>query len=133
MGRIAPQQHYQLTPPVLPQRLRTRKEQDPQQFEILFNIIDEEVSRNDHNHSKSCTKGLLWLKRCAAALQNWRPGNHSHQHTLTVFFMQQACFNNLKQQPLAQAHNKALTHTPAHPHPPTHPVCLPAHTGPWSS
>jgi hypothetical protein len=45
------------------QRLRTRKEKDPQQFEVLFNIIDEEVSRNDHNHSKSCTKGLLWLKR----------------------------------------------------------------------
>lgn len=45
------------------ERLRTRKEQDPQQFEVLFNIIDEEVSRNDHAHSKSCTKGLLWLKR----------------------------------------------------------------------
>lgn len=37
--------------------------QDPQQFEVLFNIIDEEVSRNDHTHGKSCTKGLLWLKR----------------------------------------------------------------------
>lgn len=43
--------------------MRTRKAQDPDQFAILFNIIDEEVSRNDHNHSKSCTKGLLWLKR----------------------------------------------------------------------
>lgn len=37
---------------------------NPVQFELLFEIINEEVGRNDHNHSKSCTKGLLWLKRC---------------------------------------------------------------------
>jgi hypothetical protein len=52
------------------QRLRSRKEKDPQQFEVLFNIIDEEVSRNDHNHGKSCTKGLLWLKRWAQQAQH---------------------------------------------------------------
>jgi hypothetical protein len=35
----------------------------PVQFELLFSIIDEEVGRNDNDHGKSCTKGLLWLKR----------------------------------------------------------------------
>lgn len=45
------------------ERLRARKAEDPEQFVLLFTIVDEEVSRNDHNHSKSCTKGLLWLKR----------------------------------------------------------------------
>jgi hypothetical protein len=49
------------------QRLRTRKASDPEQFELLFSIIEEEVGRKDDNHSKSCTKGLLWLKRCVAA------------------------------------------------------------------
>jgi hypothetical protein len=45
------------------QRLRTRYLTSPVQFELLFSIIDEEVGRNDHDHGKSCTKGLLWLKR----------------------------------------------------------------------
>eukprot|EP00775_Hariotina_reticulata_P013032 gene13032-13161_t len=45
------------------QRLRARYTTNPQQFELLFSIVDEEVGRNDHDHSKSCTKGLLWLKR----------------------------------------------------------------------
>eukprot|EP00879_Flechtneria_rotunda_P011766 GHRR01012289.1.p1 GENE.GHRR01012289.1~~GHRR01012289.1.p1 ORF type:complete len:184 (+),score=49.21 GHRR01012289.1:493-1044(+) len=45
------------------QRLRDRFLTNPIQFQLLFSIIDEEVSRNDHTHGKSCTKGLLWLKR----------------------------------------------------------------------
>lgn len=45
------------------QRLRARFLTNPQQFELLFNIIDDEVARNDHEHGRSCTKGLLWLKR----------------------------------------------------------------------
>ncbi|WIA32266.1 hypothetical protein OEZ86_003112 [Tetradesmus obliquus] len=45
------------------ERLRTRYLTSPVQFELLFSIIDEEVGRNDHDHGKSCTKGLLWLKR----------------------------------------------------------------------
>lgn len=50
---------------LLLQRLRNRYRSDPQQFQLLFSIIDEEVGRNDHNHGQSCTKGLLWLKRWA--------------------------------------------------------------------
>lgn len=53
---------------LLLQRLRTRQATNPEQFELLFSIIDEEVARKDHNHSKSCTKGLLWLKRCVVVL-----------------------------------------------------------------
>eukprot|EP00878_Enallax_costatus_P033829 GHUV01037396.1.p1 GENE.GHUV01037396.1~~GHUV01037396.1.p1 ORF type:complete len:227 (+),score=58.98 GHUV01037396.1:625-1305(+) len=45
------------------ERLRARFLTHPQQFELLFSIIEEEMSRNDHTHGKSCTKGLLWLKR----------------------------------------------------------------------
>lgn len=58
-----PYPHQLLLLSLLLQRLRARKNQDPQQFEVLFSIIEEEVARKDDNHSKSCTKGLLWLKR----------------------------------------------------------------------
>ncbi|KAF8071222.1 GLTP1 [Scenedesmus sp. PABB004] len=45
------------------ERLRTRFLTDPLKFELLFAIIEDEVERDDHAHSRSCTKGLLWLKR----------------------------------------------------------------------
>jgi hypothetical protein len=45
------------------QRLRSRKATDPERFELLFSIIEDEVARKDDAHTKSCTKGLLWLKR----------------------------------------------------------------------
>lgn len=46
-----------------PQRIRARKKTDPVRFELLYPIIEDEVERKDDNHSQSCTKGLLWLKR----------------------------------------------------------------------
>lgn len=45
------------------QRLDTRYQTDPNKFSSLFMIVEDEVARQDHIHSKSCTKGLLWLKR----------------------------------------------------------------------
>jgi hypothetical protein len=63
-----------LTVPTLPpktpampclQRLETRAATDPARFHLLFPIVEDELERNDHDHSRSCTKGLLWLKRWA--------------------------------------------------------------------
>eukprot|EP00877_Chromochloris_zofingiensis_P001106 jgi/Chrzof1/10997/Cz05g19300.t1 len=45
------------------ERLDTRYQTDPNKFSSLFMIVEDEVARQDHIHSKSCTKGLLWLKR----------------------------------------------------------------------
>jgi hypothetical protein len=30
---------------------------------VLFLIVEDEVARRDDNHSQSCTKAVLWLKR----------------------------------------------------------------------
>lgn len=51
--------------PAMPclQRLETRAATDPARFHLLFPIVEDELARNDHDHSRSCTKGLLWLKR----------------------------------------------------------------------
>jgi hypothetical protein len=48
-----------------PQRIRKRQATDPARFELLFPIVLDEVARRDDNHSQSCTKAVLWLKRCA--------------------------------------------------------------------
>jgi hypothetical protein len=53
--------------PLPAQRLDARFKTNQPQFERLFAIIEDELARNDHAHSKSCTKGLLWLKRCEDA------------------------------------------------------------------
>lgn len=122
------------------QRLRARQVQDPQQFAVLFNIIDEEVSRNDHNHSKSCTKGLLWLKRwvawVAAAWHAVRVGRFKQQQQLELQVgaarapgCQDAVRSPLVWWPIAgppRAHAES---------PPTHVYCQhpPTHTGPLSS
>jgi len=45
------------------ERLAARKATDPERFHILYSMVEDELARNDYNHSKSCTKGLLWLKR----------------------------------------------------------------------
>jgi hypothetical protein len=55
------------------ERLRGRKASDPARFERLFPIVEDEVARNDDNHGSSCTKGLLWLKRCAGGVGGRRP------------------------------------------------------------
>lgn len=46
------------------ERLATRVATDPAKFETLFSIIEDEVAQGQHTSSTSCTKGLLWLKRC---------------------------------------------------------------------
>ena len=50
-------------PPKTPQRIRARKATDPERFRVLFLIVEDEVARRDDNHSQSCTKAVLWLKR----------------------------------------------------------------------
>lgn len=37
---------------------------DPERHRQLFTIVMDEVVAGTHNDSYSCTKGLLWLKRC---------------------------------------------------------------------
>jgi hypothetical protein len=46
-----------------PQRIRKRQRTDPGRFGLLYPIVLDEVERRDHNHSQSCTKAVLWLKR----------------------------------------------------------------------
>jgi Ca2+:H+ antiporter len=36
---------------------------DPSRFQRLFAIVEDEVAKGEHTGSKSCAKGLLWLKR----------------------------------------------------------------------
>ncbi|KAI8468072.1 MAG: putative glycolipid transfer protein [Monoraphidium minutum] len=45
------------------ERIRVRKATDPERFTQLYEIIEDEIARSDHEHGHSCTKGLLWLKR----------------------------------------------------------------------
>lgn len=45
------------------ERIRKRQATDPARFELLFPIVLDEVARRDDNHSQSCTKAVLWLKR----------------------------------------------------------------------
>ena len=45
-------------------RLETRRAAEPERFAALFEIVRDEVARSDADHGRSCTKGLLWLKRC---------------------------------------------------------------------
>lgn len=58
-----PRHQYHHTTQMPVQRLHRRHETDPEQFKLIFSIIEEEVARSDHEHSQSCTKGLLWLNR----------------------------------------------------------------------
>lgn len=46
-------------------RLRARLEAEPDRAARLFAIVEEDIARGDLGGT-SCTKGLLWLKRCAA-------------------------------------------------------------------
>lgn len=46
------------------ERLRTRFRTDPDAFKYINDIVLQEVAAGQHTGSSSCTKGLLWLKRC---------------------------------------------------------------------
>ncbi len=46
-----------------PQRLAARAAEQPEQSELLFDIVRAEVADGTAAGSSSCTKGLLWLKR----------------------------------------------------------------------
>ncbi|CAI8026676.1 Glycolipid transfer protein [Geodia barretti] len=45
------------------QRLQTQYDTAPDQFPTLQSIVDSEISAGTNKGSKSCTVGLLWLKR----------------------------------------------------------------------
>lgn len=47
------------------QRLADKALTDPDRYQTLFTIVQDELVCNAHVHGTSCTKGLLWLKRCA--------------------------------------------------------------------
>lgn len=47
-------------------RLAARAATNPAKYDSdLFQIVRDEVAEGTHTGSSSCTKGLLWLKRCA--------------------------------------------------------------------
>jgi hypothetical protein len=50
--------------PPLAQRLAQRLAKDPERYARLFTVVQDEVVEKVQNESTSCTKGLLWLKRC---------------------------------------------------------------------
>ena len=45
------------------QRLQVRYDSAPDQFPTLQSIVDSEIAAGTNGGSKSCTLGLLWLKR----------------------------------------------------------------------
>ncbi len=45
------------------QRLKTKFDSDPSQFVSLQSIVVSEIAQGFNKDSKSCTVGLLWLKR----------------------------------------------------------------------
>ena len=47
----------------LSQRLQARYDSAPDQFPTLQSIVDSEIAASTSRGSKSCTIGLLWLKR----------------------------------------------------------------------
>ena len=47
-------------------RLSLRQQSDPSRYRLLYAIVLDEVRNGDTGNS-SCTKGLLWLQRCASA------------------------------------------------------------------
>lgn len=63
-------------------RLQQRYNTDPQTFAVLDAIVEQEMARGVHTSSSSCTKGLLWLKRCVLG------GVASGTHTLAMCNMQ---------------------------------------------
>jgi hypothetical protein len=54
---------------------------DPARFSVLFAIVEDEVSRGEHTGSKSCAKGLLWLRRAMAFIVGLVQGIGAGQDT----------------------------------------------------
>jgi Glycolipid transfer protein (GLTP) len=45
------------------ERLSSREQADPAKFQLLFDIVRDDVGRGEDKGSHSVTKGLLWLQR----------------------------------------------------------------------
>ena len=45
------------------QRLQAKYDTAPDRYPTLQSIVESEVAEGTHTGSKSCTLGLLWLKR----------------------------------------------------------------------
>ncbi len=55
-------------------RLHTRFEGSGERnFDNIYDILEDEVARNEQTDNSSCTKGLLWLKRCARSPPHTSP------------------------------------------------------------
>ena len=56
------------------QRLQDKYDTAPDKYLTLQSIVESEIAENTNRGSKSCTLGLLWLKRCYLATfctKNW--------------------------------------------------------------
>lgn len=86
---------------------------DPQRFVTLYPIVLDEVARHDHAHSHSCTKAVLWLKRCAtaAAHARARAGRHAAPSLCSRSLRQRQPGHHPPKRPLARP--KRLRPSPA--------------------
>lgn len=50
------------------QRLQKKYDTAPDKFPTLQSIVDSEIAEGTNTGSKSCTVGLLWLKRLGSVL-----------------------------------------------------------------
>ena len=49
-------------------RLQKRFESSGERrYDNIYAILEDEVAKNEQTDNSSCTKGLLWLKRCVGA------------------------------------------------------------------